>query len=596
MPRTSTPYWFPILLVLLLLQAPAALAQSGGGEIQASGDICSASWVGDQCFPFAMRLPPGGGPAEGYVEGSSSYNISEIGMTIGSSFIGHFIGIYAGGDGGEISGTWEIIATVQLPADLILPPNVQYPTTITSAGSWQGTLHTDGGSGTYTGSDTMGMPVSGTWSLGYDPAAFNAALPSLPPSALTPTVAATPSTHPTPTATMLPAPSVTPVVSLQALVDLIGRQRTLLQSGLDHWRPGLVPWFGGQLVTAGVEGQGQAYVEDVFGRHTQVNDAGLPLTGVEGPKTPSQLIISDNPDLEWGAQLEDFGTQAWDTLQNLLQPGVDFIDQTLDSLNPSEQLSSFLDLLQTPLVGLDDGLPADDSRTIQVEAALLLSQQDAEQDCQQALGESACNGEKLDLNDPSDYAKWDEKTREGDRYYYTDLMGQMKPEEWDRLVEGGFDPVKVIQSRRSMNEALKTINGQIGSNAIDLIEKQFGLDRKAADQLKADLVSLGADPEKADEMARATQALRVIAKLGSDHTFSNQGLLNGMFRFVDKWIVRSQAQALMIEKLDSLTEEQLAMIQHADRGALVQALQAQQLPGDDPVYKLLLGQLEGDQP
>jgi hypothetical protein len=52
----------------------------------------------------------------------------------------------------------------------------------------------------------------------------------------------------------------------------------------------------------------------------------------------------------------------------------------------------------------------------------------------------------------------------------------------------------------------------------------------------------------------------------------------------------------MIENLDNLTDEQLAMIQHADRGALVEALQAQQPNEDDPVYQLVLQQIEGGQP
>ncbi len=593
MPRIRPRHLLPLLFLLTLLTASPVLAQSG--EIQASGQICTSSWAGDECFPFTMTLSPAGGPAEGYVEGSSSYTISEIGMTIGSSFIGHFNGIFEGGVGGSISGTWEIISTLQLPADLNLPPNVQYPTTMTSGGSWQGSLSADGGSGAFSGSDTMGMPVSGSWTVGYDPAAFHSALPSPTRSAATATTASTATSRPALTPTLPPAPDVTSVVPLQDLLDLIARQRTLLQSGLDNWRPGVVPWFNGQLVSAGLEGEDQAYVEDVFGRHTAVDQSGLPLTAVDGPDTPSESILRQNPDLNWGAQLEDFGTQTWGTLQDLLQPGVDFFNQTLDSWNPSEQLSSFLDLLHTPVIGQNEGLAENESATVQVETVLLQSQQDADLDCRQALGLSACEGEELDLNDPSDYARWAEKQRAEDRYYYTDLMGFMKPEEWDRLVEDGFDPKEVINSRRSMNQALKTINGQIGSNAIDLIEEQFGLDSKAADQLKADLVRLGADPEKADELARATQALRVITKLGADHTISNQGMLNGLFRFVDKWIVRSQAQALMIEKLDSLTDEQLAMIQHADRGALVQALQSQQPSENDPVYQLLMSQIEGGQ-
>ena len=152
----------PILsvIVLRLLFVPLpALAQAGVVDIDGIGEICSAG----QCYPFAMKIPPAGGPVEGHVEGSSSYVIEELGVTIGSSFIGRFTGGFEGGDGGEIGGEWEIVSTVKLPADL--PPNAQFPTTIVSGGSWGGTLGAEGsGSGTYQGSDSLGMPVSGTWS------------------------------------------------------------------------------------------------------------------------------------------------------------------------------------------------------------------------------------------------------------------------------------------------------------------------------------------------------------------------------------------------------------------------------------------------
>ncbi|MFN2274699.1 MAG: hypothetical protein ACK2TX_07615 [Anaerolineales bacterium] len=593
MPRNPFPLATLLLLLPGLLLPVPARAQPHSVEIQASGEICTASWGSDACFPFTMNLPPAGGPAEGYVEGSSSYTISEIGMTIGASFSGHFSGLFEGGEGGAIGGSWEIVSTLQLPADLNLPPNVGYPTTMTSSGSWQGVLGAAGGNGTFSGSDSMGMPVSGTWSVAYDPDAFRAALPEPTAIPATATPAATATSLPTPTP---PPPSVTPIVSLKALTDLIARQRTLLQSGLDAWRPGVVPWFNGRLVSAGIDPGGDPYVEDIYGRRTDVNEGGLPLEPVETLETPGEEIVRQNPEVDWGAQLETFGTQAWESLQNLLQPGVELFNQTLDGLNPSQSLDGLLSLLLTPVVGQDEGLTGEESEAVQVEAVVLQSQQDADRDCRKALGNSACEGEKLDLNDPSDYARWVERQRAEDRYFYTELIPRMKPEEWDRLVEGGFDPVQVIRSRTSMNQALKTINSQIGNTTIDMIEEQFGLDRKAADRLRAELVQLGADPEKADELARATQALRVITKLGADNTISNQGLLNGLFRFVDKWIVRKQAQDLMIENLDNLTDEQLALIQHADRGALVEALQAKQPNEDDPVYQLVLQQIEGGQP
>jgi len=543
-----------------------------------------------------MTLPPAGGPAAGYVEGSSSYTIPDTALKLGSSFIGHFEGEFGGGVGGAIDGTWEIVSTLQLPADLNLPPNVQYPTTMTSGGTWQGTLGASGGSGTFSGSDSMGMPVSGTWNIAYDPAAFQAALPSPSPAPPTAASAATATSIATVTLTPVPAPAVTPVISLDALAGLIARQRTLLQSGLNAWRPGIAPWFNGQLVSAGLGSDDKPYVEDVFGRRTLVDDGGMPLEPVDAPETPGAAIVRQNPEIEWGTEIESFGTQAWDAFQGLLQPGVELFNQVGDGLNPSQQLEGFLNMLRTPLIGQEGDLPADGSEAVQIESALLQSQQDADRDCEAALGDSACTGEEFDLNDPGDYARWVEKQRAEDRRFYTELIPRMTPDEWDRLVEDGFDPVQVIRSRKSMNQALQTINSQIGETTIDLIEEQFGLDLEAADRLRSDLIQLGADPEKADELARATQALRVITKLGADHTISNQGLLNGLFRFVDRWVVRSQAQDFMLENLDNLTDEQLAMIQHADRGALVEALQVQQENVDDPVLQLVLSQVEGGRP
>ena len=134
---------------------------------------------------------------------------------------------------------------------------------------------------------------------------------------------------------------------------------------------------------------------------------------------------------------------------------------------------------------------------------------------------------------------------------------------------------------------------------IEEIEKQFGIDRKSADKLRADLEQLGADPEKAEELARATQCLRLLSTLAAEHTISNESMFNKIFGFMDAFIVRRQAMDLMGNHLDNnladLTDEQLDLIQRADRQGLVEALLAEQPAEDDPVMLLLLDAIEGGQ-
>ena len=384
------------------------------------------------------------------------------------------------------------------------------------------------------------------------------------------------------------------MVPLQALQEFIERQRILMQSGLESWRPGIAPWFGGQLVTAGVDEGNGAHVTDVYGRRTAVDESGLPLTPVEGPDTPTQSIIAGSPDVDWGARLEEYGGKAWDALQGLLSS--DWFVETEDGMNPSEALSGYLNVLEGQGGGEQKGMNEDDWAQIEAEAALLQAQEDARQECAKSLGVSACEGEALNPDDPSDYNEWRDQQAEDNRYHYTELMGYFSKEEYDRLIEAGFNPQQVVNSRKSMNVALRAINARMGDAAIDEIEKAFGIDREAADQLRADLVQLGADPDKADELARATQALRVISTLGADHTVSNGGMMNAMNRFIDRWVVRSQAQQLAVSNLDNLTEEQLALIQDANGPALVRALQGTQPTEDDPIYQLLMSHIEGGQP
>lgn len=593
--------------LIVLLQAFPVSAQTNETEIPAVGEICAPSPTGVDCFPFQMTIPPSGGTVDAYVEGASSYTIPEVGMSIGSSFTGYFAGTFDGGDGGQIGGEWEITSTLILPAGIEIPPQASIPTTTVSGGSWQGQLFEDGtGTGTYSGSDSMGMPIQGTWYLNFDAEDFQSELPMPTEVSSSPTPPPEPATQPTATSqsastpTLPLAPDITPVVSMQSLVDLIYRQRTLLQTGIDAWRPSIATWFGGQLVSVSVDEEDQPFVVDVYGQRTPVDEQGLPLTEVDSRVTPSEKIIKNNPDIDWGAQLEDFGERSWSTLQNLLQPGFDWFNQTVEGLKPSESLNQFVDQLNTPVVGQEEGLTEEESVVVQNETILLQTQEEMRQDCTQALGESACEGRKLDLDDPSDYAIWRKKHFEDSKsYYFNKYKNVMSDEEWDELLSQDLDPVQVMKSRSSMNSAMQTFNKSIGDTAIEEIEKQFGIDRNAADRLKADLERLGADPKKADELARATQCLRVLSSLAAEHTISNEGMLKKIFGFVDRMIVRKQAQDLMGNNLDNnledISEEQLDLIQRADRQALVEALTAEQPVENDPVMQLVLDAIQGGQ-
>jgi hypothetical protein len=297
--------------------------------------------------------------------------------------------------------------------------------------------------------------------------------------------------------------------------------------------PRVLTWLGGQLVTVHIDQAGQAYVRDVFGTQTLVDDQGFPAAPPPTARSPSAPVISAHPEAPWGEALAGFGGQVATLLDTWLSAGADLLTATSGA--PAQPFQDLLDWFGSPnLSGLPD-LGPDESQTVQTEAGAL------------QIG-AAQQDEGQQLEDLSD--AWLE-----------DMEDQMRRFEQETLQ----DERERLQRAQSLDEASGQLLQALGDRSLTEVERQFGLDPDETQALREMLLQLGADPERAQEMARATQALRVIMNLGADDTISTGGMLDGIMRFVRNMIARDQALGGILDDDGlNMTDEQLSMIQDAN--------------------------------
>lgn len=550
--RNAARSFAALLVTALLTTAATPLA---AGTIAAQGEVCYVVSGQQWCFPLELSFDPAGGPLAGTMQGTAEIPVPAAGVSFVSSVQASFSGTFAGGDGGLVSGTWQSTSQVSVPAGFTFPGGSGLVNG-TASGTWEGVLRATGtGKGVLSGSDASGNPANGTWVIHYSPADFLAgqaaptgtSAPATPPPVTTPT--------PTPT---LSLPSGALPDSLAALAAAIDRERAARQSpDRSDLPPVLAPWYFGQVVRMAVDEEGEVVARDVFGRSAPIDDPGAELTSL------SAQVIQANPGFDWGSTLSAFGQRAFDAVQGMRSTACTFVTGSLENLLPSQTALDFLDLLTAPPDAGSAPLSDTQAATLQGEVVVHTLQSQSESDrIDPDAGEAPADPE-------GQLASLIDQQREADRYHYVELLNAISQEEWDRLIGDGLDPAEVVRSRRAMNRALQAMRARLGEEQLSQIELQFQLNAESAKSMRQRLLSLGATPDQADEMARATAALRLLTALAGEHTVSTGGLLDGLTRFVDAWILRSQAQSMAINaagtNLQGLSETQLALIQSADR-------------------------------
>lgn len=573
-------------VLCLISPLPAAASPTAAGTIAALGEVCYLAGTQEWCFPLEVTFDPAGGPVAGTTQGTAEIPVPAAGVSFVSTFQATFEGTFEGGDGGKVAGTWQSTSQLKVPSGFSIPPNMGVANG-TASGAWEGVLQASGtGKGTLTGSDSGGNPANGTWTLRYSADSFRSGLTQPSPTAAPPT--ALPATGRPPTATVAPVATLPPGAmpdSPAVLATAVDQEQTaLLSPNRSDLPPVLAPWYFGQVVRMAIA-EDEILAMDIFGQSAPITAADAALTSL------SSEVIYSNPGFDWCATLTGLGMRTFDAVRGMGSSSFQFVTGTLEVLMPSETASDFLTLLTTPPDLGDAPLSETQAATLQGEVLLhtLQSQADHDQVDPAEGGEPAEPVEQL--------ATLVDQQREEDRRHYVDLLNEISQEEWDQLVDDGFDPAEVVRSRRSMNRALQAMRARLGEEQLSQIELQFKLDAAAAGSLRERLLYLGATPEKADELARAAGALRVLTALAEEHTVSTGGLLSGLTRFIDAWIVRAQAQSLAIDaagtNLQGLSETQLALIQSADRRGLIDALTAESELSDDPVLRLILEQVQG---
>jgi hypothetical protein len=144
-------------------------------------------------------------------EGIGYTTISQNGVTVTVESELYFEGVFEGGDGGKISGTWSGTSTMTLPDGEKVGSE--------ASGTWIGNLYASGeGSGTWQGGT---MAQDGWWSVTYSSSAFIAELPTVEGTATMPSSTSTGSS-PTAVPSLAGATEVAPtgiVATEQALTS-----------------------------------------------------------------------------------------------------------------------------------------------------------------------------------------------------------------------------------------------------------------------------------------------------------------------------------------------------------------------------------------
>jgi len=536
-----------ILAALSSVPFSSALATPHIAAISGSGEACVPAPGGGSplCYPMQVSLDPCGGPVTGNVQGSFTVPSLGPGMeAIITSMTAAFTGTFAGGEGGLVQGEWSGTNAV---SGYPLP---EYNGAFNAGGTWQGSLGAEGGSGTFSIQSTFygSTPQSGDWSVVFPGMAFETGL-----------LACQPTSTPSPTATASAAADDPPV---GAAFDSLAPVRQAISAARQGTLPGarIFPWLGGQLVTIGVDGTGQVYVRDVFGARMVVDDSGMPTAPRTGPESPAAPVVGARPEFPWAEALSGFGGQASTLLNAWLSSGADLVTATAGNLVPAQPLQDLLDWITRPNLDSDSDLSPEESQTVQTEAAALqigASQEDAGAQIEDVSDEW--------LEDFEDQVqRFEEETAQDER---------------ERLARS-----------QSLDEATGELLRALGDRSVTEIERQFGLDPEETQQLQDKLLQLGADPERAQEMARATQALRAIMNLGGGETISTGGLMDGIMRFIRNSIARDQALgALLDDEGLNMSEDQLSMIH--DANGLRTFLTTADNPYEQSLHDLLGAQL-----
>jgi hypothetical protein len=286
--------------------------------------------------------------------------------------------------------------------------------------------------------------------------------------------------------------------------------------------------------------------------------------------------------------LDSISQSAYNAFSSFTEPTFQFIEKSTEDIKPAEIAAAFYDFLNQLSAPPDEELTPEEAATVKTEAAVheIKSQQ---QDDHVEVADEKQEPENTLQNH-------EQKRRDDDYHYYVELMGMISSEEWDSLVEKDLDPAEIVQTRRSAAITLKGINQFIGEQAINELAKTMNVDLEHVETFRNELLAMGATPEQAQELALATQTLRALSSLAADNTVSSDGLLDGIFRFADKWIVRSMALKLVCDKtpaeLANLSEAQWDLLNHVDKTALSNAIFNGNDPEYDALYQAVLSEIQ----
>lgn len=540
-----------VAVALGLLSAPplsSALALPRQAPVQGSGEACVPSPGGGSplCYPMEVSFDPCGGPVVGAVQGSYTIPAPGPGMdSIVTGMTASFAGEFAGGEGGVVQGDWSGTNTV---SGYPLP---QYNGAFAAGGTWQGTLGAGGGSGTFSIQSTFygSTPQTGTWRLAYSAFAFESGLLECQ----------SPATQ-TPAATAPPDPPDLPVGlpfdSLQALRQAIAEAR---ERGTPPG-PRVYPWLGGQLVTLHVDEAGRIYVRDVYGTETTVDEHALPAGAGGASPSPAAPIISAQPQIPWLTALDGFGDRTGSLLGGWLSAGGDLLTGAGGGLQPFQPFVDLLGWVTGPVIGADEGLSPEESQTVQTEAFAL--QVGAVQQEGQAALEQASE-------------EWLEEMEEQVMAYEQELAQEEREQ---------------LQRHQSLDAATNAFLQRLGERTVTEVEREFGLDPDETQDLHDKLMQLGADPARARELARATQALRTIMNLGGSRTFSTGGVLDAIMGLVRGQVARDQALGAVLDDEGlNMSDDRLSMIH--DANGLRLFLRTADNPYEQALHDLLRGTL-----
>lgn len=327
-------FGFLIILSTLLIngfsprQTDAKLLTTLTGK----GELCSA----DYCFPIQVDFDPAGGEVVGWVSGSVNIpNPPATDCLLRLS--GTMNGIFEGGDGGLVSGTFVAEQNITCESG---------SSTDVWSGSWNGNFYANGtGSGVWSASTG-----AGTWSIWYEADQFSSALAtpsptntSVPP---TETNAPEPSRGLDPTATPTSTPTAIIDENVQAFQDNEAQQQFAqeqIAQVLSHdWTQGpytqplpFIVWLNNRVVTVHVDESQQPYVMDQDGNTVKINPDGQPLE----PYDHLGTTFSDIPE---AAQVPpmDLVDYLLVLQQHLPEEMAPYLDGPVDILVHSEGLSS----------------------------------------------------------------------------------------------------------------------------------------------------------------------------------------------------------------------------------------------------------------